>query len=71
MTPQLDPNERMKLFIELVNEAEKKTGYRMVAVAQTERLGDAILTRPTLTVMQIPGWKYDQRETEKIGIPTP
>lgn len=52
----MDETTRKRDFLERVRAAEQDTGITLTAVVQQERLGEALLVRPHLSLTVIPGW---------------
>ena len=52
----LTPEERQKAFVEAYNALIKQYGIALEARIETEQLGKAILSKPTLTPVIITEW---------------
>lgn len=53
-------NDKIQEFIEMIKLAQEKTGCQIVATIQSEKLGEAVLSKPVLRVVVDPSHSAHQ-----------
>lgn len=48
--------ERREAFVKAMQEAEQRFGYTITVTTQVEKLGEAVLVKPVMTIVPVQGW---------------